>query len=72
MDKKYVDVSLAPYYLNDIACEQIKIMPPADVQEVRHGKWFGTVCSACGESTSNYYDCEYCPHCGAKMDGGKK
>jgi len=33
-----------------------------------HAKWFGTVCSACGESTSWNYDCEYCPHCGAKMD----
>lgn len=41
----------------------------ADVQEVRHGKWFGTVCTNCGESTSDYYDCDYCPHCGARMDG---
>jgi hypothetical protein len=35
---------------------------------VRFGKWMGTVCTACGESTSNYYDCDYCPHCGARMD----
>lgn len=36
--------------------------------KVKHGKWMGTVCTACGESTSNYYDCDYCPHCGARMD----
>lgn len=34
----------------------------------RHGVWFGTVCSCCGKSTSFYYDCNYCPNCGAKMD----
>ena len=34
----------------------------------RHGEWNGTVCSACGESTSFYYDCNFCPMCGAKMD----
>ena len=36
------------------------------------GRWFGTVCSACGESTSFYYDCDYCPNCGAKMKGEVK
>ena len=44
------------------------IAPTIDAVPVRHGKWMGTVCSACGESTSNYYDCDYCPHCGARMD----
>lgn len=34
MAKKYIDVSLAPIYLNSEACEQIKYMPDADVQEV--------------------------------------
>ena len=39
-----------------------------DAVLVKHGEWFGTICSACGESTSFYYDCNYCPNCGAKMD----
>ena len=39
------------------------------VAPVRHGKWMGTVCTACGESEPYYYDFKYCPHCGAKMDG---
>lgn len=33
------------------------------------GCWAGTVCTACGTSTSYYYDCNYCPICGAKMEG---
>lgn len=40
----------------------------AEQEEKRTGRWFGTVCSACGESTSNYFDCEFCPHCGAEME----
>lgn len=40
----------------------------ADVEPVRHAEWAGTVCSNCGESTVDYYDCDYCPKCGAKMD----
>lgn len=38
------------------------------IERRRHGVWAGTVCSCCGESTSFYYDCKYCPNCGAKMD----
>lgn len=60
MAKKFIDADLAPIYLNSAACEQIKYMPAADVQEVRHGRWinniiwyrnFGqifTKCSVCG------------------------
>lgn len=48
---------------------EIKKFTPEDVQPIKHGKWMGSVCSACGENTSYYYDCSYCPNCGAKMDG---
>ena len=55
--------------------------PPADVVEVRHGKWIGLPlggnsycrCSVCGK-VYNVHACngratqKYCPHCGAKMD----
>ena len=47
---------------------EIKEIPAADVAPVVHGQWAGTVCTACGESTSFYYDCNYCPWCGAQMD----
>ena len=45
--------------------------PAADVQPVKHGRWKwseGGQCSECGFHNSNFgYD--YCPNCGAKMDG---
>ena len=55
--------------------------PTADVVEVKHGEWIANLikpwngvvvnwkCSVCeGISSENI---NYCPHCGAKMDGGK-
>ena len=46
----------------------------ADVQEVRHGRWdfdeYGWVCSVCESPISvRYGKKNYCPNCGAKMDG---
>lgn len=43
-----------------------------DVEIVKYGKWMGTVCTACGESDSLYFNHDFCPSCGAKMDGGDK
>ena len=54
----------------DIIADEIYKLQDADVAPVIHGEWFGTVCSACGESFSCYFDCNYCPNCGAIMDGG--
>ena len=59
------------------AITSIENAPAADVQEIKHGEWIMTCngdyyyCSEC----LNYkkpIDREffYCPHCGAKMDGG--
>ena len=50
----------------------------ADVVPVVHGWWNATeTCSLCGEkstegldaTTWNYWLPNYCPHCGARMDG---
>lgn len=58
-------------------------MDAADVQPVRHGRWEEdcsgvAVCSVCGEyafETSTHHLCgwfpNYCPNCGAQMDGGE-
>ena len=57
-------------------------MPAADVAPVRHGRWVSVphklarVCSVCNRDEpykfadidADVYD--YCPNCGAKMDGG--
>ena len=56
-----------------------------DAVEVVHGKWemgldegdyeYGT-CSVCGYNEYNAFGCllphNYCPNCGAKMDGGNE
>ena len=58
----------------------IEDMPTADVAPVVHGRWieqekytFGVMydCSICGDRIlDNGHSWNYCPNCGAKMDGG--
>ena len=61
---------------------EIECAPTVDAEPVRHGTWkkvgpyrWGTVfeCSECGEQTTETVigkpRYEYCPMCGAKMDG---
>ena len=53
--------------------------PTVDAVEVVHGRWINPYmnryghpchcCSVCGFKAS-YQDKNYCPNCGAKMDGG--
>ncbi len=53
-----------------------------DVEPVRHGKWkhvpgMNSRCSECGQYfpvrdfESRPFDINYCPNCGAKMEGGE-
>lgn len=57
----------------DIAIDQlhsygVEFGEKADVQRVRHGKWVdGMKCSECGQVDTTKPN--YCPNCGAKMDG---
>lgn len=66
--------------------QYIEILPAADVAPVVHGRWddsgrytfpsgsTAVRCTNCGcaltESEYRLYDWNYCPICGAKMDGG--
>ena len=67
----------------DRAQRAILDAPAADVVPVRHGRWIDAypdiepnpmfmygICSECGfeQGISKYLN--YCPNCGAKMDGG--
>lgn len=70
------------YEIEDV----LEDVEPADVAPVVHGRWiddgteFGCQCSECGKSLDDYVaPTEYaslneipnfCPNCGAKMDGG--
>lgn len=62
-----------------MAISKLKEAPAADVVEVRHGEWvynrgqaFGEpcyFCSLCIDGGSDNGRDNYCPNCGAKMDG---
>ena len=66
----------------DRAQRAILDAPAADVAPVRHGRWEKPSglysCSECGMTCPydvqadviEYWACNYCPNCGAKMDGG--
>lgn len=59
----------------DIAAGLLRVAPAADVAPVVHGRWvFGgdgcVICSKCNEEESNDNHRNFCPNCGAKMDGG--
>lgn len=59
--------------------EWIASIPAADVAPVVHARWvyhnFDTICSECRKSAifdewEQQAETDFCPHCGAKMDGG--
>ena len=59
----------------DDAVDMVMDFPAAEAEPVRHGRWiFGgdgcVVCSECDEEEPNNIHRNYCPNCGAKMDGG--
>ena len=64
-----------------ISAYDVVMLPAADVAPVRHGRW-GThsdrpdslICSVCncGFDMWKHDPHNYCPNCGAKMDGGAK
>ena len=51
--------------------DQLNVIPAEDVAPVRHGYWMSgrcrCLCSVCKKQSDNCF--EYCPNCGAKMDG---
>ena len=72
-------------YGMDICSAEVKEIPAADVEEVKHGKWVHEhyasgyswiMCSECNTvihkilTGGNHLN--YCPNCGAKMDGGSQ
>lgn len=76
-----------PSRMEDYYYNAIKDVPAADVAPVVHGEWlegaehftngfYDAECNKCRTYISwnegNSGDWNYCPNCGAKMDGGEK
>ena len=69
-------------YSREDAADCIRNMVASDVSQVRHGRWIDkegyAVCTECGgRSGTQYHGVEpiplmtqFCPNCGARMDGG--
>lgn len=63
-----------------VPVDAIEAAPTIDAAPVVHGRWkYGDdvdlICSECGGDALSDWTCQqictkYCPHCGAKMDGG--
>ena len=70
------------YHLTNYATLILREAPTIDVAPVKHGQWVSVphklarVCSVCNrDEPYKFADIdadvyEYCPNCGAKMDGG--
>ena len=60
----------------DEAVTRVENFPSADVAPVRHGRWVRVetdtkqffLCNRCRKR--EHWESNYCPRCGAKMDGG--
>lgn len=78
----FASPAAVPFYEADKVWEILENAPAADVAEVKHGAWIVTryhlylnvyeeflCCSVCGYEHQHDERFEYCPNCGAKMDG---
>lgn len=81
----YDHTSGDPKYAYGVALKEVRSAPAADVAPVVHGEWihnpmreYDYICSVCrGDAPENRMRnnailTPYCPHCGAKMDGGNR
>ena len=71
--------TLADYayrHYGGLTASDIMLFPTIDVEPVKHGRWIDngicdsmlSACSICGYSCGAY-SFNYCPNCGARMDG---
>ena len=76
-----IDLITRRYENPEICMQEINSIPAADVAPVVHGRWVthyrsGTTVAEGYVSTCcdmwNNRESDYCPNCGAKMDGGEE
>ena len=79
IEREKLNDMLEDFCVNETFYDAMQTTPAADVAPVRHGCWVKEKpdvlihwhCSVCEKC---YFleepNADYCPHCGAKMDGG--
>lgn len=79
---KLINSNVADEHMIYQARKLVAYQPTVDVVEVVHAEWIKnweigySACSHCGkgylwEDYKGVADWEYCPNCGARMDGGR-
>lgn len=85
IDAELAKDAICECYITDdeklMLIRRINRIPASDVVEVRHGQWVNekyvwqglksAQCNQCKRKTDYYIQPNYCPTCGAKMNGGQ-
>ena len=76
MPKEYIEMEavIEKNHGGVVYIDDIKNIPAADVAPVRHGRWLCVdtdteqffLCNRCKKK--EYWESDYCPNCGCKMD----
>ena len=81
IEREKLNDMIEDFCVNETFYDALQTIPAADVAPVRHGHWinenFYTHCSACGKMAiydkyGQEFESNFCPNCGAKMDGGEQ
>ena len=86
--RRYVDTNIPAISVMNGIIGTVEAQPVADVEPIKRGKWnvgfdgdgFVFECNVCkeifyeidGENIDSALDFNYCPNCGAKMEGANK
>ena len=57
------------FYHTSYIVGEINCLPSVEAVPVLHGRWIDECCSECGQYVYRGDSRNYCPNCGAKMDG---